>query len=154
MIPAWRSSDVNLIEVLKATSRGVRTGAPRPVSLIAAQIALTLALVAGTGLFVSSLARLRDAPLGFRAENVVEAQLFPAPDGYKNFTAETYYRELLRQIEALPGVESASYSISRLCSAIDSRNRCALRATLPRLALARRRTGFPTISSPRSGTSH
>jgi len=110
MIPAWRSSDVNLIEVLKATSRGVRTGSAAARFLIAAQIALTLALVAGTGLFVSSLARLRDAPLGFRAENVVEAQLFPAPDGYKNFTAETYYRELLRQIEALPGVESASYS--------------------------------------------
>jgi putative ABC transport system permease protein len=85
-----------------------RNGAAR--ILIGAQIALTLVLVAGTGLFVSSLERLRDAPLGFGVNNVVEAQLFPVPDGYKNFTAETYYRDLLLNIEALPGVESASYS--------------------------------------------
>ena len=109
VIPAWRISDVNLIEVLKEPNRGVRGGSTARL-LIAAQIALTLALVAATGLFVSSLERLRNAPLGLRVENVVEAQLFPVPDGYKDMVPETYYRDLLEDIEAMPGVESASYS--------------------------------------------
>ena len=110
VIPAWRSTNVNLIEVLKSANRGVQSGNTGARALIVFQMALTLALVAGTGLFVSSLERLRAAPLGYPVDNVVEAQLFPIPDGYKNLAAAAYYRDLLKKAEELPGVESACLS--------------------------------------------
>jgi hypothetical protein len=66
VVPAWRSSDVNLVESLKEANRGHRVAGAASRVLISVQIGLTLALVAGTGLFVSSLERLRKAPLGFR----------------------------------------------------------------------------------------
>ena len=109
ILPAWRSSGVNMAAALKDAGRGVHTGAAGRL-LIAVQVALTLALVAGASLFVSSLARLRNAPLGFRTAGIVEAQLFPVPNGYDNFSAETYYRDLLERVESLAGVESAGYS--------------------------------------------
>lgn len=110
VIPAWGNANVNLMEVLKSANRGLRVGGLGSRVLVAVQIALTLALVASTGLFVSSLEHLRAAPLGYRVENVAEAQLFPVPDGYKNFSQETYYRELLKTVESMPGVDSASLS--------------------------------------------
>lgn len=109
VLPAWRSSDVNMTEALKGAARGVQTGSAGRV-LISVQVAFTLALVAGASLFVSSLQRVREAPLGFRVAGLVEAQLFPVPNGYQNFSSDLYYRDLLERVESLSGVESASYS--------------------------------------------
>ena len=109
VLPAWRSSDVNMGAALKQSSRSIQTGAAGRV-LISAQVALTLALVAGSSLFVSSLQRLRSAPLGLQTGGVVESQLFPVPHGYDSISPEAYYRDLLTRVESLPGVESASYS--------------------------------------------
>lgn len=109
VFPAWRSSDVNMAAALKQSSRGIQTGAAGRV-LISVQVAFTLALVAGAGLFVSSLQRLRHVPLGLQTGCVVEAQLFPVPNGYDGISPEAYYRDLLARAESLPGVESAGYS--------------------------------------------
>ncbi len=109
VLPAWRSSDVNVAEALKAGRRGGQTAASGRW-LISVQIAVTMALMAGASLFNSSLRQLYDAPLGFQTAGVVEAQLFPVPDGYRNFSDETYYRDLLGRVESLAGVETASYS--------------------------------------------
>jgi predicted permease len=109
VLPAWRSSDVNMATSLKQASRGIQAGAAGRV-LISVQVAFTLALVAGSSLFISSLDRLRHAPLGLQTGGVVEAQLFPVPHGYESFSPEVYYRDLLARVESLPGVESACYS--------------------------------------------
>jgi len=109
VLPAWRSSDVDMAISLKQSSRRIQTSAAGRV-LISVQVAFTLALVAGASLFVSSLQRLRNVPLGLQTGGVVEAQLFPVPHGYENFSPEAYYRDLLARVESLPGVESASYS--------------------------------------------
>ena len=109
IVPAWRSSDVELTASLRSAGRSVQ-GGPGGRVLITVQVALTLVLVAGAGLFLSSLERLRSAPLGIRVDGVVEAQLFPVPHGYETFSPETYYRDLLQRAASLPGVESASYS--------------------------------------------
>jgi predicted permease len=109
VLPAWRSSAVNMAIWLKQSSRGIQTGAAGRV-LISVQVAFTLALVAGSSLFVSSLQHLRNVPLGLQTSGVVEAQLFPVPHGYESFSPEAYYRDLLARVESLTGVESAGYS--------------------------------------------
>ncbi len=110
VLPAWRGSNVNLLDALQSASRGVRVRSASGRVLVATQIALALALVAATGLFVSSLQRLQSADLGFRVGGIVEAQLFPLPNGYQDLLSAPYYQRLMQDVESLPGVESAGYS--------------------------------------------
>jgi len=75
--------------------------------LIATQIALTLALVVGSGLFGSSLRWLYGLDLGVKSERVWDARLVSRPEGYGSSAPGAYYRDLLRQVETIPGVTAA-----------------------------------------------
>ena len=74
--------------------------------LIAAQIALTLALAAGGDLLGSSLRWLYNLDLGVNTSHVWDAMLASRPEGYSNFAPGPYYRELVRQVETIPGIRS------------------------------------------------
>ncbi len=78
--------------------------------LLVVQVALSLVLLAGAGLFAVSLWNLRHLDTGFTATNVRWSRLFAVPGGYDNLNDAVYYRELLRQIEALPEIRSVSMS--------------------------------------------
>jgi predicted permease len=79
--------------------------------LVVSQIALALVLVAGAGLMIRTLHRMRTADPGFDGTSVLTArfQLNTAhyPDGTKPF-----YLSLVEQLDALPGVERASLATS------------------------------------------
>jgi predicted permease len=75
--------------------------------LIAAQMALTLALVGGASLFGSSLRSLYSLDLGVKAQNVWDVLLAARPAGYQNFAPGPYYRQLVQQAETIPGITSA-----------------------------------------------
>jgi predicted permease len=110
--PAWRDSDVDTAAALKEGGRSVagkRSGTRRV--LIAAQIALTLVLLSGASIFIQLLRDLQAVPLGFETEGLLNAQLLPLPGGYRDhFDQDSYYRKLLEDTEALPGVQSAALS--------------------------------------------
>ncbi len=110
VLPAWRSSNVNLLEALQSASRSVKTHTAASRLLVATQVALALTLVTATALFVSSLDRLHNANPGFDVSHLLDAQLMPLPNGYRSLANVPYYQSLLRGIESLPGVESASLS--------------------------------------------
>jgi putative ABC transport system permease protein len=81
--------------------------------LVVGQVAVSFALLVGATLLLSSVYRLAKAPLGFDAEHVVAASFFG------NFTSmatpeETLrvHDEILRRVEAAPGVVSAALSPS------------------------------------------
>jgi predicted permease len=74
--------------------------------LLAAQISLTLALVASGALFGSSLRWLNGLDLGVRIQGVWDVMLGSRPAGHQNFAPGPYYRNLVRQAEAIPGVAS------------------------------------------------
>jgi predicted permease len=108
---AWQSGRLCSAEGTRDGGRGVIGGGGRAQKiLIASQIALTLALVAGGSLFGSSLRRLYQIDLGVKTERVWDVMLSTRPDGYSNPTPGLYYRDLLRQIELIPGVSSATLS--------------------------------------------
>ena len=71
--------------------------------LIAAQIALTLVLVAGAGLFASSLRAYYKLDLGVKTGHIFDLILAGNPAGYHNFAPKPYYRGLVQQVEAVPG---------------------------------------------------
>lgn len=79
-------------------------------ALVAAQVALSIALLIGAGLCLRSLnAATRMSP-GFEADGVVVGWIDLFPAGYTAETGRPFYTRLLERVRALPGVESASLS--------------------------------------------
>ena len=101
--------DVN--SALKASSASrPRLLISRP--LVVAQVALSLLLLTGAGLFVGTLRNLRTVDLGFAAEQVVQARVSPLSSGYKQEQLPELYGRLLQRVNSIPGIRSASMSSS------------------------------------------
>ncbi|HLV93778.1 MAG TPA: ABC transporter permease [Candidatus Acidoferrales bacterium] len=111
--PAWQAARMNLNEVLKEGGRSAlsagRHGLRR--TLVVAEFALALSLLAGGGLAIHSLWNVAHVDLGFRSDHLLTFSL-PVPSGRltdpKQITA--FYRQLLERVQALPGVSSVSAS--------------------------------------------
>lgn len=107
LFPAWQATRLGGADVRTAGGRGiVGPGTGKQKTLLAFQVALTLALVAGSGMFTASAGHLYSMNLGLRSAGVAEAMLAPLAGGYASLPAGPYYRELLQQAESLPGVSS------------------------------------------------
>jgi predicted permease len=78
--------------------------------LISIQVALSVVLLTGAGLFGKSLGQLRSVNPGFQAEGVLVTWLVPRTDGYKDLDRPNYYQQLLESLSHLPGVSSVSMS--------------------------------------------
>jgi putative ABC transport system permease protein len=78
-------------------------------SLVAAQVALSLVLVSMAGLFVGYLSQLRNN-LGFERKNLLLVTLDFAHSDYTPAQYARQSRELARQLSAIPGVGSATFS--------------------------------------------
>jgi len=76
--------------------------------LVVAQVALSLLLLTGAGLFVKTLRNLRAVDLGFAADDIVQARIDPQGSGYKREQLPQLYSTLLERIRSAPGVQSAS----------------------------------------------
>jgi putative ABC transport system permease protein len=106
-VSVWQANRLSSHEALKESGRGSVTRQPFAQKiLLCAQVALTLALVTGCGLFGSSLARLYGIDLGVNTNNVWTAQLDPRPGSYGDFAGPAYYRDVLEQLESLPNTAS------------------------------------------------
>ena len=79
-------------------------------ALVGLQVALSLALVAGSALFVRTLFNLRSETLGFRPEHLLVFQLDPTLNGYREGRLLDFHEQVLRSVEALPGVRATSMS--------------------------------------------
>ena len=75
---------------------------------VVSQVALSLLLLIGAGLFVRSLRNLQQVDAGFARENVLVTKLEPVGSHYKTPQLAARYDELLRRLEAIPGVRQAS----------------------------------------------
>jgi predicted permease len=107
VLPAWRASRADPLPAIHGTALarpGRRSVLARGV--IAAQIALSLALVFCAGLFARTLRNLRAVDLGFQPENVVTLDLNLARTPYEK-QAGPLFRELLRRARELPETRAA-----------------------------------------------
>jgi len=71
LLPAWRASQAKPIEAMQRATVTEREASLASRALIAVQVALSLALLFGAGLFRQTLRNLRSIDLGFRPENLV-----------------------------------------------------------------------------------
>jgi putative ABC transport system permease protein len=113
LAPAWRSSRQDPASVLQQNTRGSSRGVGAlGKALIIAQVALSLVLLLGAGLFVRSFQRLRSIDTGFQQQNILEIALNPVPRGYEKLDLGGYHQQLIHRISSLPGVLSVAFSES------------------------------------------
>jgi hypothetical protein len=110
MVPALRTSKLNLSEALKEGARNVAGGRHDRLRklLVVSELALSLVLLISAGLLIRSFISVERVNPGFNAQNVLGMRLSVAGTSYKGDRREIFYRELLERVRRLPGVTSAS----------------------------------------------
>lgn len=118
LAPALRGTRLDLTPALKegaARIVGIGTqssGRRQRLSkaLVVVQIAMSLLLLIGAGLFVRSLTNLENENVGFDRRNILLFTMDPTQAGYSTDRLSTFYEQLRKRIERIPGVRSASFS--------------------------------------------
>jgi predicted permease len=108
--PALTASHTNPADVLRGGLRSSAHGraARMRSGLVVLQVALTVVLLTVSGLLLQSFLRLRAVDVGYETENLLAAQLEVSEDAYPDRGATVqFYRELLRDVRAIPGVLQA-----------------------------------------------
>ena len=83
--PAWRATREDPAAAMQQGSRAVaRTTGVLGKGLVIAQVALSLVLLSGAGLFIRSLEKLHAVQPGFKTHGLLQLNLVPKPGGYKN----------------------------------------------------------------------
>jgi putative ABC transport system permease protein len=116
--PAWRGTRVDPQSAMKANARGVIGGAKLGLGkvLVAAQVALSLLLVVGAGLMLSTFWKLIFLDAGFERDKVLLISADLSSGNYPRERWSAVYQEMLDQLRAIPGVHSASVSaITPVC---------------------------------------
>ncbi|HEU4387481.1 MAG TPA: ABC transporter permease, partial [Blastocatellia bacterium] len=113
LAPALRGSRPDLQQSLKDQSGSVSTGSAmlrlRKI-LVISQIAITLVLLVGAGLFGRSLRNLGKVDLGMEPSNLVEFAVSPELTGYSPQATAQFSQHLTESLAAQPGVQSVTAS--------------------------------------------
>jgi len=111
LLPAFGSTGAGLIEAIKG---GVSDSVSAPrvrQALVVAQVALSLLLLIGCGLFARSLYNLLGQDTGFPVERLVTFSVNARSSGYSSPEAIALYRRLQDQLRLVPEIRSASMSV-------------------------------------------
>ena len=118
LVPAWQATRPRLSGVLKEESGSVAGG--RQVrfrkGLVVAQVALSLLLLVGAGLFARSLYNLRSLDPGFEAERLLTLSVQPDLNGYTPEASRQLFRRLQERFAVIPGVSGASMATNPIMS--------------------------------------
>ena len=113
LVPALQASKTDLSSTLKDLAGSVVSGGSATLRriLVVAQVALSLTLLIGAGLFVSTLRNLRGSDPGFDVEKLVTFKVDPMLNGYTDERGRQFYRDLTARLSAIPGVSGASLAV-------------------------------------------
>jgi predicted permease len=118
LAPALRATSVDLTPALKDAARGSGAGSRFGLgkALVVVQVALSLLLLIGAGLFARSLEKLKSLDAGFNREKALLVSTDPEMIGYRGRQITDLYQRMLERIKIIPGVRSASISPQGLLS--------------------------------------
>jgi len=116
ILPALRATNVDLTPALKDTGRS-SSGIGRSwlsKSLVVIQVSLSVLLLIGAGLLIRTLRNLQHVDMGFNANNVLLFKVDPSLLGYRDEKLADLYQRSFDRLEAVPGVQSVTFSRSPL----------------------------------------
>ena len=103
IVPAWRATKVDLAPSLKDNARGSSAASRSLLSrgLVVTQVALSLLLLVGAGLFLRTLLNLQRVEPGFNTRNLLLFGVQPGLIGYKDEKLAQLYQQMAERIEAV-----------------------------------------------------
>src|SRR5215510_14251040 len=115
LVPALQASKHDLVPALKDHSQ--QLGDRRRMfslrnALVIGQVALSIVVLIGAGLFLRSLNYARAINPGFDAEHILTLSFNTAAQKYDATKAGQFYQQLTNRVQALPGVQSVSLAQS------------------------------------------
>jgi len=123
LIPALRGTRVDIHAGLKEGGRGLSASGAR-ISfgkvLVVTQVALSLLLTIGAGLFLRTLQNLQHIDLGYERDHILMMSLDGAAAGYQGPALNHLWRQVLSRLSAVPGVQSVTLSTNGLFSGSES----------------------------------
>jgi predicted permease len=109
--PALRATAVNVSTALKEGSRSIAvTRTVLGKSLLIVQVAVSLVLLIGAGLFLRTLENLRKVDVGFNPRNLAVFRVNPALTRREPAEIRAVYDQLLQRVRTAPGVHAAAMS--------------------------------------------
>lgn len=112
LAPAWRATRVDLTPTLKDSGRSSSAASRSLLSrgLVVMQVALSLLLLVGAGLFVRTLLNLQRVDPGFNTSNLLLFDVTPAANGYKDEQLIQVYERIAERLEAIPGATKVTFA--------------------------------------------
>jgi putative ABC transport system permease protein len=113
LVPALQATGAGVLPMLRVGSGSVGPSRSRlRGTLVVLQIALSILLLVGAGLFLRALQRAWSIDPGFDPDGVMVATLDLSLHGYEGTASERFLQQLLERARAVPGVEAASLATS------------------------------------------
>ena len=115
LVPALETTKPDIGRTLKDQS-GAMAGGGRGLrkTLVVAQVALSLLLLIGAGLFLRTLDNLGSLGPGFPVERLVGFNIDPSLGGYTPERAQVFYQQLTERLRSIPGVQSVGLANMRI----------------------------------------
>ena len=133
LVPAVRASRVNISgEFQGGTSNRTGSRSRLGKSLLVIQVALTLVLLVGAGLFAGTLRNLASVNVGIESRGLLLFHLNPNPDGSSFKAGLAVDNEVAERLRAVPGVASATFSRMPLLSDMGWNTRISVVGRPPR----------------------
>jgi putative ABC transport system permease protein len=111
LLPVFQSTRTGPQDALKSDGRGTTAGrSPLRLrnALIVAEIALSVTLLVGAGLFVRSFAKLQSVEPGFDPSQVLTMRITVPMEKYRGAAVNDFFQRILDRLEETPGVRSVS----------------------------------------------
>jgi predicted permease len=109
--PALRATGVNVSTALKEGGRGI--AGSRSIlgkSLLIVQVAISVVLLVGAGLFLRTLENLRNVDVGFNPRGIAVFRVSPGLNGYDEARSRALYEQMMTRIRSAPGIRSVALS--------------------------------------------
>jgi predicted permease len=116
LVPAIQSTRPDVMPALK-NGRGSGSRQRTQHVLVVAQVAMSFLILVAAGLFVRTLDKLHSVQLGYARENILLFSLNARQAGHREPEIATFYTDLRKRFESIPGVSSATLSQSSIINA-------------------------------------
>jgi predicted permease len=134
LYPALQVTRPSVVQSLKDEAAAVVGGSSVRFrkALVVAQVALSLLLLVGAGLFARSLYNLRRLDLGFTAQGLLAFMVDPSLNGYDQTRVREAFRRIEQELAALPGVAAVSASREPIVANAEWRSTIKVRGYEPK----------------------
>jgi predicted permease len=133
LLPALEGTRTDLATGLKAGTGSSSTTRHARIrkTLVTTQVAFTLLMVVGAGLFTKTLLKLQSVDIGMKPESIIRFGLAPALNGYTPTQSRDFYRRLQEALRGTPGIANASMATEPIFADSDSSSNTTIEGYVP-----------------------